>query len=182
VPKSRRISPDDWIIVPRWEDFQHYKDRNPTWIKVYARLLHNPRWLRLSLASRAVLLTIWLLYSQELGQVQVSLLHSYGQPGSGLPQLKALNDAGFIKLSASKPLAPSTETEKEKEKETLQLRKKADLQRSLHDRALDLAASYRGPSDEFDERLDAIEREVGEQLTYSQRAQLWEIVWKRLRR
>jgi hypothetical protein len=172
------IDPEDWIIVRRWGEFQHYKHRNPLWIKVYAKLLHNPEWLGLSSASQALLLTIWLLYSQESGQVQAKYVLRYGRKGVGIPQLKALNDAGFIGFSASKPLAQ--ETEKERETPKSPLTDEAATSELLR-RAFEFAAEWQGSSEGWDQELDSLERQLHARLTVSQRAQLWDLTWKRLR-
>jgi hypothetical protein len=172
------ISRDDWILVPRWDEFQHYRDRNPLWIKVYAKLLHNPQWLDLSCASRALLLVIWLLYSQESGQVQVKMAQRYGGKGVGVQQLKALNHAGFIEFSASKPLAQEKEREKETPKPPLTDEAAAS---ELLRRAFEFAAEYQGSSEAWDQELDSLERQLHARLTVSQRAQLWDLTWKRLR-
>ena len=29
---------DGWIVIPNWEKFQHYTDRNPPWVKLYTEL------------------------------------------------------------------------------------------------------------------------------------------------
>jgi hypothetical protein len=106
---------DDWLIVPKWGRFQHYKDRHPTWIKVYARLLQDPNYLGLSLASRGLLLGIWLAYSQESGQLSVKNLGKILGTSISKVSLISLNHAGFLLWSASKPLAAKTEIEKERE-------------------------------------------------------------------
>ena len=31
----------DFFRVTNWDQYQHYKDRDPTWIKLYARLLDD---------------------------------------------------------------------------------------------------------------------------------------------
>ena len=112
---------DQWIVIPNWGKFQHYKDRNPPWIKLYTELAKKDEWQRLTLHQRGVLVTIWLEYALTSGQVSVRSLS--GNPQLGLRvssvQLKALSDAGFIALVASKPLAlaharEETETETER--------------------------------------------------------------------
>ena len=109
------ITGSSYIIVRNWEKFQHYRDRRPVWIKLYTDLLKDPNFLELSLASRGLLSTIWLARASA-GEVQplASLRTASRQPIYST-QLISLNDAGFIDISASKPLAPYIEVEKEKE-------------------------------------------------------------------
>lgn len=48
-----------------WNEFQHYKDRNPTWIKLHKKLLDDFEFHRLPLASRALAPMLWLLASEH---------------------------------------------------------------------------------------------------------------------
>jgi hypothetical protein len=57
-------------IVPRnWRDFQHYKDRNPPWIRLHRGLLDNKDFQRLPVASRALAPMLWLLASESVDGV-----------------------------------------------------------------------------------------------------------------
>lgn len=54
-------------IVPKnWRDFQHYKDRNPPWIRLHKSLLDNYDFQCLPVASRALAPMLWLLASDSL--------------------------------------------------------------------------------------------------------------------
>lgn len=171
---------DHWIIVPKWERFQHYRNRNPLWIKVYAKLLHDPAFLGLSAASRGLLMVIWLLYSAESGSFPIRNLAPFGSKGVGYWQLKALSDAGFIELSASKPLAAKTEVEKEKESPSPLTDE--DAQRQLQIRALDLTADWTGGgSDKFAEALEGLEVGLHARLGHLDRELLWDEVLRRER-
>lgn len=184
----REPTGDDWLIIPKWERFQHYRDRHPTWIKVYARLLHDPAYLSLSLASRGLLQVIWLAYSQENGQLSVRNLAKILGTSVSKISLISLNDAGFVAFSASKPLALSTEKEKEKEVElpvdNSETRPPA-VRHRYNDPTL-LAQAYNlildwtgGPSEDLDAQLDNLEQELHSRLRQSERANLWE-VWQHL--
>lgn len=115
---------DGWIIVERWDEFQHYRDRDPIWLKVYTRLLSDEAYLALTFHQRGVLQGIWLEYARanrQLSDRTVALTRRLGQRVS-TRDLEALNHAGFITISASKPLAPcyhdaSPETEKRREEQ-----------------------------------------------------------------
>lgn len=173
---------DDWIIVPGWSKFQHYKNRSPLWIKVYSKLLHDPKYLQLSLASRGLLLVIWLAYSQENGSISVRNVNKLSQNRVSLPQLMSLNQAGFIRFAASKPLEPNREVEIEKETPLTPLTKK-DLERQLHDRALNIVADWQGQlsSDEFATKIQEIEDELHVRLGTAQREALWDEALRRER-
>lgn len=52
------------LIPNNWHDFQHYKHRNPPWIKFHKKLLDNMTFQRLPVASRALAPMLWLLASE----------------------------------------------------------------------------------------------------------------------
>lgn len=95
-----------WIVVRNWKKFQHYRNRDPIWIKVYTELFDRDEWLNLTLAERGLLIHIWLGYAWTDGQLRLSQV----RPKSGLRHFQghitSLVHAGFITLSASRPLAP----------------------------------------------------------------------------
>ena len=176
--------PDElFVIVPRWETFQHYRDRDPVWIKVYTKLLHDPNYLQLSLASRGLLQMIWLAYAStsfRLCVADVRALVGHNR-GIGL-QLISLRDAGFIDISASALLATKKEVEKEKEKALALAKNEKGAQRELLRRAHAAAANWNGDTSEaFDDLLDALENELHAQLPASQRSRLWDEALKRQR-
>jgi hypothetical protein len=55
--------------VKNWGEFQHYKDRNPPWIKLHRALLDDYEFSRLQDASKAHLVLIWLFASQLDGAI-----------------------------------------------------------------------------------------------------------------
>lgn len=59
----------NYLRVKNWEEFQHYKDRNPPWIKLHRTLLDDYEFSRLQDASKAHLILIWLFASQRDGLV-----------------------------------------------------------------------------------------------------------------
>ena len=94
-----------WIVVPGWEKFQHYRDRNPVWIKTYIDLLDRDDYLDLTPGCRAVLHGVWLLTARRRGVVRASSLPRALNMRVTSLQLERLNEAGWVELSASKPLA-----------------------------------------------------------------------------
>jgi hypothetical protein len=102
------MSFDQWIVIPRWEDFQHRdmaRSSVPPWIKTYTRLLANDDYLALSHHLRGVLLGIWLEYARSTRQLRGSTSALSRRLGQRVTtrDLQSLNDAGFIGFSASKP-------------------------------------------------------------------------------
>lgn len=114
------------ILTPKnWDKFQHYKDRNPPWIKLHRDLLNNKEFMRLPLASKALAPLLWLLASEsvdgsfdaDIDELEFRLRLSKDDISKGL---KPLIDNGFF-LDASTMLAPrlqvaTPETEGETEK------------------------------------------------------------------
>ena len=55
------------IIKPKnWQDFQHYKDRSPPWIKLHKTILDNYEFQMLPDASKALAMCLWLVASEHL--------------------------------------------------------------------------------------------------------------------
>ena len=53
------------MLKPKdWDKFQHYKNRNPPWIKLYRGLLDDHDFYKLPVASRALAPMLWLLASE----------------------------------------------------------------------------------------------------------------------
>jgi hypothetical protein len=51
--------------VKNWPKFQHYKDRNPPWLKLHKSFLDDYEFHRLPAASRAIAPCVWLLASES---------------------------------------------------------------------------------------------------------------------
>lgn len=55
--------------IPKWRDFQHYKDRSPPWIKLHFDLLTSETWLALDDASRVLAVACMLIASRNEGRI-----------------------------------------------------------------------------------------------------------------
>jgi len=51
--------------IKGWDEFQHFKDRTPPWIKLYRYLLDDPEWHELSGDDCKVLVMLWLIASED---------------------------------------------------------------------------------------------------------------------
>lgn len=62
------------ILTPKnWHTFQHYKDRNPPWIKLHKSLLDDFDYQCLPDASKAIAPMLWLLASESMdGSIQMT--------------------------------------------------------------------------------------------------------------
>ena len=123
-----------YLTVKNWDEFQHYKDRNPPWIKLHRALLDDSEFARLPDASKAHLMLSWLLASQSNGRIPDD--PKFLQAKLGLdkqPDLQLLVESGFLipeqsastnaEQDASKPLdlarsrEERTKTSEEKERQ-----------------------------------------------------------------
>jgi len=95
-----RTDPPKYFMIHNWNTHQQYK-RNikapPPWIKVYANLLLNPKYLKLSDASFGQLVKLWLVASQAENKLtwnpnELKKLCRL----SKLPDLQRFMDLGFI--------------------------------------------------------------------------------------
>lgn len=126
-----------WIIIPGWDKFQHYRDRRPVWIKNYLDQHDRDEYLELPAGTRALLHDLRLMYARRRGQIRLDTRWLSGELHVRVTtqQLEALNHAGFISFSASKPVpiryesGPSlarareeTEAEREKDQDLVSVR------------------------------------------------------------
>lgn len=116
--------PPRFLSIKNFEKYQHYKDRNPPWVKLYWDILSDDKFVMLDLYERGLYCHLILLASRhgnyipddpEYIRLQLKLSTS--------PDLTRLKQDGFLLAvryrrhhrSASKPLArdaaPSTERE-----------------------------------------------------------------------
>lgn len=110
----------NYYSVKNWDEFQHYKDRNPPWIKLHTRLLADYEFACLQDASKAHLMLIWLLASQLGNKIPADEKWIKEKIGAKEKiNIKELVDNGFLILeqTASNALAkcsPETETDNKK--------------------------------------------------------------------
>ena len=55
------------IRIKNWEQFQHFKDRRPPWIKLYRDLLDDPNWAELNGLAVKHLVMMWIVASENNG-------------------------------------------------------------------------------------------------------------------
>ena len=109
-----------WIVIPHWDDFQHYRDRDPIWIKNHRSQLAKDEYRDLSFHLRGILHGLRLSYAASNRQLRVSTVALTRRLGQRVTtrDLEALNHAGFITFAASKPLAPCYPSRASREEET----------------------------------------------------------------
>lgn len=86
-----------YIAVKNFEEYQHYSDRTPPWIKLYNSLLDDYAFLRLSEQSQIHLVKLWLLASRHDNRIPNDLAYISGkiQPKSAI-DIEELIVAGFL--------------------------------------------------------------------------------------
>jgi hypothetical protein len=86
-----------FLAVKNFEEYQHYSDRTPPWIKLYNSLLDDYAFLRLSEPSQIHLIKLWLLASRHDNRIPNDLAYISGKllPKSAI-DIEELIVAGFI--------------------------------------------------------------------------------------
>lgn len=120
----------EFVRIREWSRFQHYKDRNPPWIKLHRELLSSRTWVELSDASRVLAIASMLLAAATDNKIPLSAGYirrvAYLNQEPDFTQLlitqfvEIIDDNGKVLADASKVYqmrqnaVPETETETEK--------------------------------------------------------------------
>ena len=113
------------IRIKNWSKYQHYRDRNPPWIKLHVSLLNDRDFCKLSCASKGLLMQLWVLASEQQGEVSDDLEElRFRLRDSTIKQkdIDGLVQRGFLTecnqvLADASTCSPETETETETETE-----------------------------------------------------------------
>lgn len=111
------------LYVKDWERFQHYGNRTPPWIKLYNDLLENYEFAQLPDASKAHLVSIWLLASRMSNSIPADSEFIAKKIGATEPvDLCVLINAGFLRVYGDASVVGSNDAiharpEKEEERE-----------------------------------------------------------------
>lgn len=86
-----------YLSIPKWEEYQHYKDRNPPWIKLHNKLLESYDFECLPDASKAHLICIWLLASRTNNKMKADKNWIQRKIGANSEvDINALVNSGFL--------------------------------------------------------------------------------------
>lgn len=106
--------------IKNWRNFQHYKDRDPPWIKLHFSILSSSDWVMLDDASRVLAIASMLVASRNQGQIDGSEAGlAYLQRVAYLkrkPDLTPLIECGFLESASGckqEQAKATTETETE---------------------------------------------------------------------
>jgi hypothetical protein len=126
----------EYLRVKNWENYQHYKDRSPPWIKLHRAVLDDYEFAALADESKAHLMLIWIFASQREGRVPADPAFLQSKIGArSLPDLGSLTAAGWLipepgattESAAGAPDAPEPVRDAEQcASETLAPRKQGD--------------------------------------------------------
>ena len=121
-----------YISVKNWDSMQHYKDRNPPWIKLHRDMLNDYEFARLKDACKSHLMLIWLLASQLDNKIpNDSKWIAKRISCTTKIDINLLIDRGFLVVDSNvqaeckQSAMPETETETETEKRESKPRKRA---------------------------------------------------------
>ena len=104
---------NSYLEVKNWKEFQHYKDRDPLWIKLYRKLLADYAFSRLQDASKAHLMLVWLLASESEGRIPNDPEWVAKRIGATSPvDLNLLVEAGFLAVDRRKQPASERRAER----------------------------------------------------------------------
>ena len=144
-----------FLRICQWEKYQHYRDRNPPWIKLHQELVTSITWTLADNASRVLAIALMMLAAKTGNNIpadpeyvkRVTYLHE-------VPDFSQLLHLGFIeivpsklkktrKVNASNMLADASkvltnarpETETETEEENKNLSSNSCLKDSVFDKA-----------------------------------------------
>jgi len=100
--------------IRNWKEYQHYRDRNPPWIKLHYEVMTSRDWVSLDDASRVLAVASMLIASRHDGMIpddpeyvkRVAYLNS-------TPDFRPLLKCGFLVSEGCQepPQSPETETE-----------------------------------------------------------------------
>ena len=96
-----------YLRVRNWEKFQHYKNRNPPWIRLHRTLLRDHKFHQLTEVQQWQLVRIWLLASEcenHLAWDEKWIRRAI--QSSRKVDLDALLELGFLEPSVEKSLPP----------------------------------------------------------------------------
>ena len=122
-----------YIQIVNWEEFQHYKNRNPPWIKLHNQTLENYNFACLPDASKAHLLCLWMLASRTENKIPANPQWIANKIGANsLVDLTPLFESGFIEehpasteLDTRKQNAPLEEKRQSRDRGETETEKKA---------------------------------------------------------
>lgn len=101
-----------FLAIKNFARFQHYRDRNPPWIKLYSEILTDATFLQMPEAAQAQLMKLWVLASQFGHPLPNNPRLLAGRIGvTSKFHLKTIVDAGFIYPTDEEPASTDASTD-----------------------------------------------------------------------
>jgi len=114
----------EYFTVNNWDRFQHYKKRNPPWIRLYTALLDDYKFQKLTQKNQRILILLWLVAAKTQNEIPFDMPYLERLiPGITKKSITELSNSGFINASttlavceqdASKTLSHNRSTEVQK--------------------------------------------------------------------
>jgi hypothetical protein len=122
------------LRIRNWKVYQHYKDRNPPWIKLHFKLLSSKDWVTLADASRVLAIACMLLASESLdGSFDADPEHVRRVAYlNQMPDFTPLITVGFLEVLADASGCLQTVQNAEPETEKRQRREETDSETEAH--------------------------------------------------
>lgn len=125
--------------VKNWESFQHYKDRNPPWIKLHNHLLDNYEFECLPDNTKCHLLCIWMLASRTNNEMVYDNAWIKRKIGANSNvDLKSLELLGFIEVQSKEHDASNALVSEEKRRGETE--KRRDREEEIVSQSLDFSS------------------------------------------
>lgn len=92
----------EYFSVNNWDKFQHYKDRNPPWIRLYTALLDDYKFQKLAKNNQRVLILLWLVAAKTGNEIpfDIPYLERF-IPGITKENVIELSHSGFLNASTT---------------------------------------------------------------------------------
>jgi hypothetical protein len=114
---------DSFFRIVNWKRFQHYKNRNPPWIKLHRELLTSRAWISEDDTNRTLMVALMLIAADtdnlipaDPGYVRRRAYLNTEPDFSRLLELGFLERASNMLATCKQDARPETETETETEK------------------------------------------------------------------
>jgi len=122
----------DYYEIPSWPEYQHYRSRNPPWIKLHSALLQSRAWVLADNDARVLMVVCMLLGSRADVPGQIPADPEYIQRVAYLdrpPDFAPLLASGFLALASAsackRPLADASPEERRGEERQIREEEKA---------------------------------------------------------
>ena len=109
----------EYLEIVNWHEYQHYKERNPPWIKLHNKILDCYEYGRLQDASKLLLLSLYMLASRTDNKIPYDIAWIKSKAMlQGKVDVKPLIECGFVKVASNALAACVQNADSETETET----------------------------------------------------------------